>query len=521
MRQAVRPNPSRRRVSKSVTVPAPYKGWVTEENIVAGTMATALQLDNIFPDTPYVSPRRGYQEHSDTTVAAPVNTLIAFHRNDGVKKLYAAVNTTIYDVTATSPSATSITSLSTSRLQWVNFAATTSNYLFIVNGADNAISFDGTTWATPTITGLSSADFTNVCVFKGRLYFTLADSLQFGYLPTAAIAGAAAAFDLGPQFSKGGYLVAAGVWTIDGGSGQDDYICFVTSEGQVAVYSGDDPSDPANFSKVGTYDLPRPIGVRCLRQVGSDLYLITEAGIISLRESLALDLAAVTNSAITKNIQTAMNAAAQGYSSNFGWELVSHPFGKMAFLNVPISEAKLQHQLVMNSNTGAWCRFTGLNANCWAVLGNELYFGGNDGIVYRADIGSTDNGSDIIAQMRGNFDYFGARGLLKDWKMIQPVIYADGNVRPAIGLDVDFVEREPTSLIVVANSSNVKWDGFNWDAVNWPDNSVLSNRWVKVTGSRPGYAASVSVKMTINGTGSESTLRMNAFNIMYEVGDPI
>lgn len=511
-----------RRVSSTRALPAPTKGWVTEENIAGSTPGTARQLVNWFPEADTVGIRRGHTEFSDTGETTPVETLMAYHKADGTQKLFGSCNGTIYDVSASSGSATSITGLSNDRLEWISFAATTTNYLFVCNGEDSAITYDGSTWANPSITisGFTSADITNVATFKRRLFFTLKDSLQFAYLPVAAVAGTAGVFDLGPEFSKGGYLMAIGVWTVDGGSGQDDHICFITSEGQVALYQGDDPGDANHWSKVGTYTLPRPIGRRCVLQGGSDVYLVTETGIIALRESLALDISAVTARAITKNIQSAAQDASDLYRSNFGWQMLSYPEGKMVILNVPISENNTAHQYVMNSVTGAWCKFTGMNGNCWVVLGSSLYFGGNDGKVYRAHIGANDNGNNIVSDFESYYDYFGAPGFLKDWKMIQPVMYTDGSVVPAVGMNVDFVDTKPTNTITSSNSTVIRWNNFKWNEASWPSTRDLSAPWVPLAGSRPGYAGAIRLQAVSYGTGSHITLEMNAFNLIYEVGEP-
>jgi len=368
----------RRRPAKTRTLPPPTRGWVTEENIVAGSPGTARQLINWFPDADVVGDRRGFAQHSDTEGTAPIETLISYHKSDGTQKLFAVADDTIYDATSSTATATTITNLSNARLQYVNFAATTTNYIFAVNGEDSALTYDGSSWANPSITNITSADIINVAIFKRRLYFVMTNSLQFAYLPVNAVAGAAGTFDLGPEFSKGGYLMAIGVWSIDGGDGQDDIICFLTSEGQVSIYQGDDPGDANAWSKIGTYDLPRPIGRRCVLKVGPDVYLVTEEGIIPLKETLSMDTAAASVKAVTRNIQSAVNDAATRYKGNFGWQLIGYPEGRMAILNVPITENATSRQYVMNTITGAWCEFRGMDANCWAVLGSRIYFGGNE-----------------------------------------------------------------------------------------------------------------------------------------------
>jgi len=323
MLEALRPNPTRRRVSKTVRILPPTKGWFSMENIAAGSPGTAHILENFFPKSDTVELRKGWAQHSDTTETVPVNTLMAYHGKTS-SKLFGVSNDTIYDVTSSSASASSITTLANSKLQYVNFTTSGGHYLYCVNGADTAKHYNGTTWATPTITGTTSDNFSNICVFKSRLYFVVKNTLQFAYLPVNSIAGAASTFELGDVFNKGGTLVAIGTWTHDGGTGTDDHIAFVTTQGQVAVYAGSDPNDSNAWSLVGVYDTARPVGNRCMVRVGGDLYLLTEMGVLPMSQALGIDAAALDSVAITRNISQDINEAARSYKSLFGWQILAY-----------------------------------------------------------------------------------------------------------------------------------------------------------------------------------------------------
>lgn len=514
--EAVRGNRSRGQTAVSVPIKPPTLGWVTQVNMLEGKRGTAVTLDNWFPLADTVRVRGGFAVASSTGTSAKVETLMAYHKADGSRKLFAAAGSTLYDATNSVASSVA-TGLGNARWQHVNFATPGGAFLWCCNGLDAERYYDGSTWTNAALTGIASGECVNVSVFKSRLYFVLKNSLRFGYLPVQSIAGAVATFDLGSEFSKGGYLVAIATWTIDGGAGQDDHAVFLTSEGQVAIYQGSNPSDPNQWQKVGVYDLPRPIGRRCVRQVGGDVYLITEAGVVPLKDSLILDTAAANNIAVTKNIQQAMVEAGQLYKGNFGWQIATWPKMTMALLNVPLSEGAQQHQYVMNTVTGAWCRFTGQNANCWEAMGDRLFFGGNDGKVYEANVSASDNGADILADMKLSFDYFGSQALRKQWKMLQPLIRSDGAVQPAICLNVDFDDRLPTTAVGAANLSTIRLDGFNLDAVSFPQDAVLSKNWITVT-DPPGYAAAVRMRVAANGTGQPITLQVNGFNLIYERG---
>lgn len=518
MLQALRPNSSRAQRSKMVELPPPTGGWVTEENILRSTRGTAVRLENFFPDADACRVRAGPIEHSDTGETTPVESLMGYVAPSGSVKYFGVAGGVIYDVTNTSGVASSITGLGNNRCQHVNFTTAGGSFLWVCNGEDAEVHYNGSTWAAPTLTGISAGDIANVNVFKSRLYFCIKNTLKFGYLPTSSIAGTVSLFDLGAEFSKGGYIMAMGTWTVDGGSGQDDHAIFITSEGEAAIYQGSDPSDANNWAKVGVYELPRPIGRRCLLKVGGDLMMITESGVIPISKSLILDKAAVENVAVTKNIQTAMNSAAQTYKDNFGWQIIAHPKNIMAMLNIPISEGDQQQQYVMNTVTGAWCKFTGMNASCWALIQDRLFYGGNDGKVYEANVSGSDNGADIICDMKLAFDYLGSKGAKKQWKLVQPVINTDGVATPSIGLNVDYNDELPTTSFGTVTSNNVMLDTFLLDTDYLAGGETLLRDWVAVT-DPPGFACAVRMRVAVNGDSGPVTLEVNGFNLIYERGN--
>lgn len=520
MLQPLKAKQGKGQVSSIKAIAAPTNGWVSQDNITMGRAGTALRLDNFFPYPEAVALRGGYSEHSVTGETVPVNSLMPYHAPSGSNKMFAVCNDTIYDVTTQTSAATTVTTLTSSKMQFVNFATSGGTFLWACNGNDAPVHYNGTAWATPSITGLvspSASDIINVNVYKNRLYFCFKNSMKFGYLPVSSIAGACTTYELGGEFSKGGYLVAMATWTKDGGAGTDDRAVFITSEGQVAVFDGSDPSDPDNWSKVGVYNLPRPIGRRCAIEVGGDVFMITESGIIPLTKSFAIDAASISATAITSNIQSAMNRAAKSYKANFGWQIIAYPKGTMAILNVPLSEGVQQHQYVMNTVTGAWARFTGQNASCWALLGDTLYFGGNDGTVYEADVNGTDNGADIIGDLKTYFDFLGNKGVVKDFKMVQPVIYSDGQVTPSVGINVDYDDSPNTGALIAATGGSLLLDGFDLDDEVLPEDRIISDKWVTIN-AKPGRAAAVRMRVAAQGGTLPVFLQVLNFNILYEQG---
>lgn len=479
----------------------------------------AIQLDNWFPQPGYVELRRGHVEHSDTSEGTPVESLMAYHGETASDDaLFAAANDTIYDVTTETPSA-DVTSLSNIRFQHVNFTTTGGHFLWVCNGVDNPRYYNGTSWSTPSISGITADTIVNVNVHKKRLWFVLVDSTTAAYLPPNAIQGTATTFELGSVFSEGGYLVAMGTWSIDGGDGPEDYAAFVSSKGQVAIYSGTDPNSASTWALKGVFKIGPPIGMRCFTRVGADLAIISIDGVLPISRALVIERGAAITVSLTANIQPVMNEAARDWADNFGWQLVSYPRGTRAILNVPALENSSQQQYVMNTVTGAWCRFLGMEANCWAVFKDRLFFGGNDGIVYEADVGGTDNGEAIVLDLKTAFNYFGQRGNQKRWTMIRPILTTDGGVSPGIALNTDFADDASISTPDNSLTPGAQWDDAVWDVDVWPTEDQTIADWTTVSGI--GYCASIRVKANVLSTGGATlapTLRINGFDILYETG---
>lgn len=474
IRQALRPNNRRAQQAVTRSMPAPTLGWNAVDPIANMKVGYAVILDNWIPRAGYVELRRGSRVWC-SAAPAPVESVMVYRGDPvGGDQVYAVSDGDVYDATEDGTTFTSpvYESLSNSRIQYVNFSNDGGSFLICVNGEDTPFFWDDTDWDTLTITGSSGSitldpdTLNDVTMHKRRLFFTAADSLQVWYLATNAIEGPANLLDLGPVFQDGGTLNAIGTWSLDGGQGQDDYLAIFSNQGEVAIYQGTDPDDVNNWSLVGVFGIGFPLGRRSLLKFGADLLVLTTGGVQPLSQALALDRAQDDNVAITARIQNAFQVATSLYSTFFGWEAVSYERGSLVLYNVPTEELVSSVQYVQNAQTGAWCQFKGLNAMCWATTDQNIFYGGTDAL-YRWDVGVTDNGNDLECDLETAFQTFGKTGELKHFTMVQPVLNATANVKPAIEMLVDFEDREPTSVptTTISDRSDVLVIRKDWTSV--------------------------------------------------------
>lgn len=472
---------ARRQNAASFSLPAPTAGWVTAKNVSEMQPNEALVLDNAFPSQEDVSSRKGYTQHA-TGMVGNVETLISYSNAAG-DQLLASANGDIYNVTGAGAVGAALeTGLVSSRIQYVNFGTSAGQFAVMVNGQDTPRSYNGTTVSTLAITGtgLDPADFISVNEFKERLFFIEKNSLSFWYLPVQSIAGEALEFPLGALCSKGGHLVAMGTWTRDGGSGMDDMAAFITSNGQVLVYQGTNPSNPNFWALAGVYNVAPPIGQRCFVNIGTELYILTTNGFLPLSVVITQGLVSASANSISSNISNTVNLAASAAKGIFGWEGIQYSKGNYNLFNIPLTSTGIFHQYVVNAQTGAWCRFTGMNANTFGLLDENLYFGGTDGKVYLADNGTSDDGEAISMNLKAAFSFLGNRTQSKKITQVRPVMATDGTIDIGIGVDVDFEEGQTPKLIAfnaTSSSQGAAWDETPWDEEFWSPDEIIVQNW--------------------------------------------
>jgi hypothetical protein len=498
------------------SVPPPVGGWNRRDAVPLMDAKDALALDNWIPDTNAVRLRPGYAVHA--TIAATstaVETLIQYAPPNGsTEKLFAAIPTAVYDVTAAataSSTAVAVSSLTNGRWQYDYMSNTSGNYLMMANGADSPRLFDGSTWTTASVTatGLTISNIISVHNHMNRLWLIEENQLHAWYLGTSAIAGAPTKFL--PPFRKGGKLMAMGSWTRDGGSGPDDFAVFVSSKGECVIYAGVDPSSASTSALVGIYDIPDVIGRRCIINAGAELGILTMQGLVPLSQILGMSAGAAARTSFTNKIINQFREQFEATGTSFGWQCIEYARRNLLFINVPITERSDQEQYVMNIITGAWCRFTGMDAGCWGMLGNNLYFGGNNATVYKFDDVALDVSSNIIGTVQHAYSTFGSPKT-KRFTKAKPLFLAPPGYLPPVSIQTDYDVAAPSVTILAAAAGGTQWDAGQWDTFQWAGGTQPSSGWQGLAGE--GRAGSIAF-----GVSSPEELVYNGVDVAYETGD--
>ena len=499
----------RRQKAAPVAVAAPVGGWNTRDSLDQMKATDAVVMDNWFPGLGSVYTRGGSTAYANT-LGGQVKMLAEFNAK-GLRKFIAAANGNIWNISSSGAGVSLASGFGSDVWNTAQFDdASGGARMGLVNGNDAPQIYDGTTVGAMTISGsgLTVSLLNGIHVHKGRSYFWDNRTQDFWYSATNALGGVLVKFPLGRVTNGGGNLVGMGTWSVDAGDGMNDMAVFILSSGDVLIYLGDDPGTAANWQLKGRYSMGAPLATRGIKKVGSELFAITKSGYIPLSKALPGGKVVEGTSAISDKIRGAALDATRTYGANFGWEICHYPSRNMLLVNVPLSSVQI-YQHVMNTETGAWTRFTGMNALTWSLYNDNLYYGKADGTVVLYDpTAHSDLGAAISCDCQTAWNYLGSRSQTKRATGIRPLMRTTGGALTYnIGVGFDF-EAISTSISQSAQTlTSSAWDVSPWDTTPWAQDFVTSNLWSSIIGS--GYA--LSMRMTV----SSSTQGVDWFAVNY------
>lgn len=482
-------------MSSSVQLKPPVGGWDTRESLADMPPENAIVMKNWFPSADKVTLRRGSDDHV-TGLPARVDSLLEYVADDGDSELFAASDGGIYDVTtAGTAGAAEKSGFTSNRWQHTMMNATGGNFLFACNGQDTPQTYNGTSFADTTITGPTVTNLVWCNVHQSRLWVGEIDKLEAWYGGVGSIGGAFTKLTFYGIAKLGGYIAAMGSWTRDAGDGADDVAVFLTSEGEALIYQGGTPG--SDFALVGVFRIGKPIGRRCMIKAGADLIMVTQDGFVSAATILSLDRSQVDKAAISGQITRAVNDAVRDYGSNFGWQPFIYPKATWLVFNIPTSSSTAE-QYVFNTITGAPCQFTGMNAICWSLMGDDAYFGTSDGRVVLADFGSSDNGTNIVGDCQQAFNDFRSSARDKHFKRVECIFESNGDPQAAIDMNVDYKIIENVATPGITPTASALWGIALWGIGLWGTAKQIFRGWRVVRGH--GRVGGVRVRVDTSTT---------------------
>lgn len=478
--------------------PSPTGGWNAIDALDKMSPSDAVVLDNIFPSASTAVLRKGHSQYCDTTEATAVKTLMVY-AGGATTKMIAATNGKLIDVSTAVP-AVLATGYHKDIWSYQNFGTPAGQFLIAANdsGSDTPITYNGAAVAAIVVVGPgSAANLSQVLVYQERVFYVERNTLAVWYTDAGAYQGTLTKFDFALYATRGGSIAALTTWTRDNGyGGADDLFVVVTTKGQVLLYNGPNPSVSTTWAMVGRFDVGSPVtGPRCLVRTGPDVILIGADGYQPLSEYLSVGSTRAQTTDLARKIGNAASDAVRSFGSLEGWQGVVYPRGTAIYINVP-QDSTTFYQHVVNTATGAWCRYTGMNAYSWVVFNDALYFGGASGKVYLSDTGWQDNGADVTGEVQMAFQAPGQLVRQMHFKMMRPVWRTTCAMGYIINLDVDFATG------TFSGSSSI----------TTTDTGIVRN-WASCTGI--GYSAAPHLWVTRNADGVVELLNTQ---VTFEMG---
>lgn len=481
--------------TQSASFQAPVGGLLTSAPLANMPPESALVLDNFIAYSDKVSLRTGAQLFASGLSTGQVRTL-APYQVAGSSKFFAISDGGVFDITAGGTAGAAMFSVTGPVWSHIQFATSAVDLLVMVNGLDSMRQWYSGAWTTVATVGNSPVFNTNtfslVTSYRQRLFFAVKNTLNFVFLPAGSISGNTAhLFQLNQLMHRGGYLVAMDTWSVDSGVGPDDYIVFISSEGEAVVYRGSDPLDATKWSLVGVYNIGPPLGQRCTAKISGDLWVLTKAGIVSLTRAMKSGRVSAKE-LVSYPFQPTYDEAVKTAVNPQDWQILSFLDQGLVIVNCStVSTAGAQ--FVFQTGSGAWSRFTGWPARVFSTFGGELFYGTGTKVV-KALSGTSDEGAWIEGKLLTSYNYLKNRSMQKQVSLLRPAFATSGIFQYELGLFEDFSKKGYSTLLAGQTSTAGIWDQSQWDNALWGGGDEVKQRWHHVS-NRPAYCHALALRI--------------------------
>jgi hypothetical protein len=523
---------------QTVTLPAPTRGIIQSENDAYMQPGGAVVQDN------WVSTLRGVKLRGGTVLycdlhagggegwdtgkwdiaqwdadpAAPVAvarepvvSMFSYVNGDNMHRMFAGQRTKLFDVTL--PLAVPVKSGQTSG----NYAATqlanlSGEHLIVVNDAgDPVLHFDGAIWETFDADQLTAPagsgpeygrGLTYVWAYRGRLFFIEGGTMNAWFLNVDEYQGALQMIPLGGSAAKGGSLLFGATWSVDTGDGVDDKCVFCTTQGELIIFSGGNPGDPADWAQQGRYAIGRPMGMNGHMLIGGDLLIMTVDGIVPTSQAIAKDSGTLDLAMVTNTIRP-MWRSEVSLKSDLPWTMIRWDSFGGIFVTWPGGLPGAQYCAVMNNATTAWSRLPGYDARAFALMYDDLYYGSSDGRIIQCERGGTDLGAPYVATLVGGWEMFQAPSSETVWHQARAVFAARSGQPfvPQLNATVDYLVTIPPPPPAGPDPGvQDVWDQGLWDVARWDQPAaarppIRNTMWVSI--GKTGFAHAPVVQVTV------------------------
>lgn len=173
---------------------------------------------------------------------------------------------------------------------------------------------------------------------------------------------------------------------------------------------------------------------------------------------------------------------------------------------------------VVNSNTGAWCEFTGWRASALRAWQGRIFFGSSAGVVKEAWVGGADDGASYVGQFMPLFDDFGVVAARKVAQMARVLWRSSMSAHPSVVARFDYDMTFPVPADGAQPIGDNLWGVGLWGVATWGGGGAKAaeNQWFSVGGS--GDKMSAAVQFT-SGSVNPADIEIVQVDLSYIAGD--
>lgn len=534
---------------KEAVMPAPVGGWSSDFSIARENENFAEVAENMIATSKGWRPKGGSQRQATTGLFA-VSDFLIYNGATG-SECFAASNGKIYNNTAPSSPTNALTPVVSGQTSdeygQVTMAIAGNQFLLAFNGTNPHLVYDGTTWAvnTPAITGVSSTNINQAWVHGNRIWMVEKDTQTAWYLPVDSIGGLAQ--DFAVSFSEGGKLLFGSTMSNDSGAGSDDRNVFVSDKGQVRVFTGDYPGGPIGWQLFGEYKIAEPMGRFAYQKVGGDLLIVTRNGIAPLSEVMQKDPAALTTTAITKNIEPDWKALTELFPDR-NWRFLKWDNRNLGIVAIPSNSTQVSGSstwgqtfiwgevpwgggwtietpigvptcFVVNLHSGAWSKITGWDCRSMTVFDGDFLFGTSSGAIMYGDKGGNDAGKPYECRLAYWPSRFGGAAE-KQFLQISAAFEHTTSFNPRISISTNNrISWGPSPPPPPEDNTDSAWDAGTWDNAVFDARSEKRVRYIKWQSlNKRGRVGAVTLQMTFNNLTTPDVLFTDAVMTYEDAG---
>lgn len=388
------------------------------------------------------------------------------------------------------------------------------NLLFMSNGIDNVMTWNGTTVTDEGNTNVDPPKFIDAVYHKNRLFTILDSTINYSDVLGPQTFDRAAN-GVKPQSQSGSSLVAIEEMSLSNSPG------LVVFKGNSSFFLDTSNSTPSNWSFPVIDPIHGCVATHSVSYLGSSAlqggiaYLSKEgasdgANIYRVRSvQLTSNNTVVPGPILSRDIDTTLSALNDSKVSDSACIFFDNKY----ILAVPSSSSAYNDTIcVLDFNISnpseqdfKWQVFTGWNAAMFAIFdennASSLYYGEHsaDSIVLKAFNGNTDNGTAIVTKITGRAEDFGVPEANKTAKWVE--VYFRGTDTSLATVRVIFDDGSPSVLGTVSLTSSGPTL-----AIDLPFNLAAADR---IVAKFPGIDTQISRNFQIevehtSGTGGDT-----------------